>query len=158
MFSLKLLNRESLATAVGELREAGKRIVFTNGCFDILHFGHIHLLTKASELGDVLMVGLNTDASVKRIKGSSRPVNGENERAALLASLEMVDCVVLFEEDTPEELINQITPDFLVKGGDWQPEDVVGAGHVTSNGGQVVIIPFVEGYSTTGIIARSKRT
>lgn len=131
-----------------------KRIVFTNGCFDILHVGHIRYLRKASALGDMLVVGLNSDASVRRLKGEGRPVNSENDRAELLASLEFVDYIVVFEEDTPYELIRQIQPDVLVKGGDYAPESIVGRDIVETRGGQVVTIDFVEGKSTTGIIHR----
>jgi rfaE bifunctional protein nucleotidyltransferase chain/domain len=128
------------------------RVVFTNGCFDILHLGHIDYLIKARKLGDILIIGLNTDNSVKKLKGNKRPVNDQNARALLLASLEFVDFVILFDEETPIELIRTITPDILVKGGDYKIETVVGADFVLNYGGSVEIIPFLEGYSTTGII------
>ncbi len=148
----KMLDRRSAA----RLRELAteKRIVFTNGCFDILHVGHIRYLRQAAALGDMLVVGLNSDASVRRLKGEGRPVNSENDRAELLASLEFVDYIVVFEEDTPYELIKQIQPDVLVKGGDYAPEDVVGRDIVEARGGKLVLIDFVEGKSTTGIIHR----
>lgn len=128
------------------------RVIFTNGCFDILHLGHIDYLIKARKLGDVLIIGLNTDNSVKKLKGEKRPVNNQNARALLLASLEFVDFVILFDEETPMNLIKMITPDILVKGGDYTIESVVGADFVLNYGGAVEIIPFLKGYSTTNII------
>ncbi|MBO4645818.1 MAG: D-glycero-beta-D-manno-heptose 1-phosphate adenylyltransferase [Bacteroidales bacterium] len=124
-------------------------VVFTNGCFDLLHRGHVTYLAQARDLGDFLVVGLNSDSSVRRLKGPGRPVNREADRALVLAALSSVDCVILFEEDTPEQLIRHIRPDILVKGGDYRICDIVGADFVTSNGGQVTTLPFVEGYSTT---------
>jgi len=129
-----------------------QKIVFTNGCFDVLHFGHVQYLLEARKLGDLLVVGLNSDASVRRLKGESRPINGENERAFVLAALEFVDYVVVFEEDTPKKLIETVRPDVLVKGGDYQIENIVGADFVMQNGGTVTTIPFVEGFSSTRII------
>jgi len=134
----------------------GKSIVFTNGVFDILHPGHIFSLSQAAKEADFLIVGLNSDNSVKRLKGQQRPVNNQDSRALLLASLLMVDAVVIFEEDTPLELINSIRPDVLVKGGDYTIENIVGAKEVISNGGRVVINPVIEGYSTTSIIDKLK--
>ena len=133
-----------------------EKIVFTNGCFDIIHRGHIEYLAKAASLGTKLIVGLNTDASVRRLKGENRPVNDERGRALALASLLFVDEVILFNTDTPRELIEFIQPDVLVKGGDYRPEDIVGNDIVTARGGQVVTIPLVEGYSTTSIIEHLK--
>lgn len=138
-------------------RSLGKKIVFTNGCFDILHRGHLDLIAKAADLGNVLVVGLNTDASVKRLKGIDRPVNHENDRAFQVASLLCVDAVCLFEEDTPELLIKAISPDVLVKGGDYTINNIVGAEHVMSYGGSVEIIPFVDGYSTSSLIESIKK-
>lgn len=129
-----------------------QKLVFTNGCFDVLHFGHVHYLMQAKQLGDVLVVGLNSDGSVRRLKGPSRPINGEKERAFVLAALECVDFVVVFEEDTPKELIETVQPDVLVKGGDYEIANIVGADFVTKNGGTVTTIPFVEGFSSTHII------
>lgn len=129
----------------------GKKIVFTNGCFDILHLGHIDYLAAASELGDLLVIGLNTDQSVSKIKGSNRPIQDEISRAFVLASLGFVDAVVFFGEDTPYNLINTIQPDILVKGADYKPEDIVGYDIVKNKGGEVVTIEFLEGYSTTAI-------
>ena len=143
---------------IGSFRKDHKnqKIVFTNGCFDILHIGHIRYLQKAANLGDILIVGLNSDASVKRLKGSKRPINSEDERAEVLASLNSVDYVVIFEEDTPLELIKVLQPDVLVKGGDYNNEYVVGTNEVEAQGGKVILIPFVEGKSTTDIIERIK--
>jgi D-beta-D-heptose 7-phosphate kinase/D-beta-D-heptose 1-phosphate adenosyltransferase len=133
-------------------RLLGKTIVFTNGCFDILHVGHISSLTEAAKYGDILIIGLNADASIKGLKGSGRPINDENARALLLASLTMVDAVVFFSDPTPLELILTIKPDALVKGGDYKIEDIVGAKEVVSWGGKVIINPIVDGFSTTAII------
>ena len=130
----------------------GKKIVFTNGCFDILHVGHINYLKEASEMGDVLVVGLNSDESVKRLKGDSRPINNQDDRAEMLAALEFVDYIVVFEDDTPYKLINMIKPDILVKGGDYSINEIVGRDIVEANGGRVEIVPFVPGKSTTQII------
>ncbi|KUJ96533.1 MAG: D-glycero-beta-D-manno-heptose 1-phosphate adenylyltransferase [Desulfonauticus sp.] len=132
----------------------GKRIVFTNGCFDILHPGHVDYLNRAKELGDILVVGLNSDASVRRLKGAKRPVNGEQDRAFVLSNLKAVDYVIIFEEDTPYELIQAIEPDFLVKGGDWPVEKIVGADIVLKKGGQVLSLEFLPGYSTTFLIEK----
>ncbi len=132
-------------------RFKSRKIVFTNGCFDILHRGHIDYLLKASQLGDVLVIGLNTDESVRRLKGESRPLQDEIARAMVLASLRMVDAVVWFGEDTPLELIRLVRPQVLVKGGDYQPENIVGAGLVRDGGGEVIVLPYLEGYSTTSI-------
>ena len=130
----------------------GRKVVFTNGCFDILHRGHATYLAQARELGDLLVVGLNTDASVQRLKGPSRPVNSQYDRAFLLASLACVDFVILFDEDTPETLIHTVCPDVLVKGGDYTIDTIVGADFVLQNGGNVTTIPFVDGYSTTSTL------
>lgn len=137
-------------------RLLGKKIVFTNGVFDILHEGHIASLSDAAALGDVLIVGVNADASVKRLKGESRPVNNHQSRSLLLASLLITDAVVIFEEDTPYNLITAIMPDVLVKGGDYTIEQIVGAKEVIANGGTVTIVPILQGFSTTSIIERMK--
>ena len=150
----KLLSLEDLETKLSEWRSLKKNIVFTNGCFDILHRGHVEYLAQASDLGDKLIVGLNTDASVKRLKGESRPVNDEQSRALLLSALQFVDAVVLFGEDTPYELIKQVQPDVLVKGNDYRVEEIVGYDIVTAKGGKVLTINLVEGFSTTNIIKR----
>ncbi len=128
-----------------------KRIVFTNGCFDIVHLGHVEYLAKAKEEGDILIVGLNSDFSVRRLKGTGRPINDENMRAVVMASLRFVDAVVIFDEDTPYNLINSIQPDVLVKGADYRPEDIVGYDVVMAKGGRVATIELTSGYSTTAI-------
>ena len=135
-------------------REQNQKIVFTNGCFDLLHLGHVDYLAKAKDLGDRLVIGVNSDASVKRLKGEFRPLQDENSRLHLLAALEVVDAVVLFDEDTPYELIKKIQPDILVKGADYKIENIVGYDIVTSRGGSVKTIEFIEGYSTTNIEQR----
>ena len=132
--------------------QPGKKIVFTNGCFDILHFGHVDYLRKAAALGDVMVVGLNSDASLRRLKGINRPINPQEERAALLAALEFVDYVVVFDEDTPYELIREVRPDVLAKGADYRPEEVVGKDLVETWGGKLALLPLVEGKSTTALI------
>ncbi len=152
----KLYNRHELQRQLKRWNLLGNKIVFTNGVFDILHPGHIKILSDAAALGDILIVGLNSDASVKRLKGESRPVNDEASRALLLTALVMVDAVVLFEEDTPIELIKMVLPDVLVKGGDYTVETIVGAKEVIANNGQVKIIPLEEGFSTTGIINKMR--
>jgi D-beta-D-heptose 7-phosphate kinase/D-beta-D-heptose 1-phosphate adenosyltransferase len=150
----KVLDRDSLKKKAAAMKARRMKVVFTNGCFDILHEGHISYLREAKALGDVLVVGLNSDASVKRIKGLQRPINGEASRAAVLSALEAVDHVCIFEEDTPYELIEALRPDVLVKGGDWEPDRIVGSDIVKSYGGEVLSLAFRQGYSTTGIIGR----
>jgi D-beta-D-heptose 7-phosphate kinase/D-beta-D-heptose 1-phosphate adenosyltransferase len=139
-----------------EWRAAGKKIAFTNGCFDILHAGHIASLTEAAQHGDVLVVALNSDSSVKGLKGTDRPLNSERARAIVMASLSMVDAVTIFSEATPRDLITALKPDVLVKGGDYKVEDIAGAKEVMENGGKVVINPIVEGFSTTAIIEKMR--
>ena len=150
----RILTRTAVQQQVIRWRLNSKTIAFTNGVFDILHQGHIALLSKAAAEGDVLLVGINSDASVKRLKGDSRPVNNEHSRAILLASLIMVDAVVIFEEDTPFELIQLIRPDVLIKGGDYTLENIVGAKETLARQGRVEIVPLLEGYSTTGTIQK----
>ena len=152
LFQPKIKDIHSLCEEVHALKAGGKKVVFTNGCFDILHYGHAVYLQDAAAKGDFLIVGVNSDASVKRLKGENRPVVPEDYRAALLAALESVDYVVLFDEPTPLELIRRLKPDVLVKGGDWQKKDIVGADFVEQNGGEVYSISFVKGFSTTAII------
>ena len=135
-----------------KVRNENHNVVFTNGCFDVLHRGHVTYLAAARDLGDCLVVGLNSDASVRRLKGESRPINNENDRSLVLAALSFIDYIILFEEDTPKNLIEQVRPDILVKGGDYKIEDIVGADFVQKNGGKVLTIPFVDGYSSTKII------
>jgi rfaE bifunctional protein nucleotidyltransferase chain/domain len=133
-----------------------KRTVFTNGCFDLLHKGHVHYLEKAQKLGDLLIVALNSDASVKRLKGQTRPINPLEDRLEVMAALESVDFVTWFEEDTPLELIRLIQPQVLVKGGDWKPDQIVGSEDVLANGGKVLSLQYIEGKSTTQMIARAQ--
>ena len=149
---------EDLAPKVKEWNTQGKKIVFTNGVFDLVHPGHIAYLNEAANLGDVLIVGLNSDQSVKRLKGESRPVNDEFSRSQLLAALFFVDAVLLFNEDTPIKLINAISPDILVKGGDYQIATIVGAKETLARGGEVKVLHFLPGYSSTAIINKIKNT
>lgn len=153
----KILDAHHLQQELMRWRKFGKKIAFTNGCFDILHAGHIYSLMQAASFADVLIVGLNSDASTKRLKGENRPVNNEQNRALLLASLAVVDAVVLFNEDTPYELITSILPDVLVKGGDYTVDTIVGSKEVMANGGTVEVIPLVEGLSTTLLIQKIER-
>jgi len=154
----KVVRRDDLISLLRGRRAAGGRVVFTNGCFDILHQGHVSYLAEARRRGDCLVVGLNSDASIRRIKGPDRPVNGEAARAGVLAALASVDYVTIFDEDTPLALINALLPDVLVKGADWPVEKIVGAKEVMAAGGTVVNIPMVEGVSTTGIIGKIRRS
>ena len=151
----KILDDNSLEERLKLWRKEGKTIVFSNGCFDILHRGHVEYLSKAADLGDKLIIGLNTDDSVKRLKGPSRPVNDEKARAVVLAGLEFVDAVVFFEEDTPYNLIKDVQPDILVKGNDYKAEDIVGYDIVTAKGGKVETIELVDGFSTTKILEKT---
>lgn len=153
----KILPTEAVVPFVKRSRLISKSIAFTNGVFDILHRGHIRVLSEAANFADLLVVGINSDASVKRLKGESRPVNDESSRALIMASLVMVDAVVIFGEDTPLELIKKIEPDVLVKGGDYSIETIVGAKEVLQCGGQVKVVSLEAGYSTTGIIDRFKQ-
>lgn len=154
--SQKIFKADDLKLQLNRWNLISKKKVFTNGVFDILHKGHIQLLAEAATFADILIVGVNADASVKRLKGASRPVNGEDARALLLASLVMVDAVIIFEEDTPLNLINLVKPHTLVKGGDYNLNTIVGAKEVIANGGEVKIIPLEEGFSTTAIIDKMK--
>lgn len=152
----KIVSREELAQKVRQWQSEGKKVVFTNGCFDILHIGHVDYLEKARQLGDKLVLGLNTDASVSRIKGPQRPIVQENSRSRVIAALGFVDAVSFFDEETPKEMIEAVKPDILVKGNDYLAENIVGADFVVKNGGKVMTIPLVEGYSTTNIITKIK--
>ncbi|WP_029521306.1 D-glycero-beta-D-manno-heptose 1-phosphate adenylyltransferase [Persephonella sp. IF05-L8] len=143
---------------INQWKKEGKKIVFTNGCFDIIHAGHVDYLEKAKALGDVLVVGLNSDNSIRRIKGKDRPVNIQEHRKKVLEALKPVDLVIIFEEDTPERLIKEIKPDVLVKGGDWSIENIVGADFVKSYGGEVKTIDFVYDISTTKIIEKARNS
>ncbi len=151
-----LADQDSVAALGASLREAGQRVVFTNGVFDILHAGHVTYLEEARALGDVLVVGLNTDASVRRLKGPERPINTEADRACVLAALRAVGHVILFGDDTPIDVITALMPDVLVKGGDYTRDTIVGADVVEAHGGVVCTIPLVEGRSTTAIINRAR--
>lgn len=153
----KITGCAALKNQVDAWQSEGKKVVFTNGVFDLIHIGHITYLSKAAELGDKLIIGLNSDSSVKRIKGDDRPVNGQDSRAALLAAFFFVDAVVIFEEDTPLQLITALMPDVLIKGADYAIENIVGAKEVLANGGEVKTIAFVEGYSSTSIIQKIRK-
>ena len=150
----KILSWKELESKIAQWRVLGKTIAFTNGCFDILHIGHIASLSEAAKHADYLIVGLNADSSVKGLKGAGRPVNNEDNRALLLASLLIVDAVVIFSEPTPLQLIQLIKPDFLIKGGDYKIEEIVGAKEVLELGGKVIINPIIEGFSTTALIQK----
>ena len=153
----KILERNALKDKLEELRTKGKKIAFTNGCFDILHVGHVRYLREAKKTADVLVLALNSDSSVRSLKGEEKPLIPENERAEILAALEFIDFVTIFEELTPLELINYLKPDILIKGGDWPEEKVVGREEVKKWGGRVAIIPEVEGKSTTNIVEKIKK-
>lgn len=152
----KILDLKALNTILGESKRRGEKIVFTNGCFDILHPGHIDLLVNAAKLGDVLVVGLNDNSSVSRLKGEKRPIFDVRDRVSMLSALEVVDFVITFSEDTPIRLIETILPDVLVKGNDYKIDNIVGADIVLANGGKVEVVPLKKGYSTTTIIEKLK--
>jgi D-beta-D-heptose 7-phosphate kinase/D-beta-D-heptose 1-phosphate adenosyltransferase len=152
----KILERNTLKDTLEELRKKGKKIAFTNGCFDILHVGHVRYLREAKKTADVLVLALNSDSSVRSLKGKERPLVPEKERAEILAALEFIDFVTIFSESTPLELINYLKPDILIKGGDWAEKDVVGRKEIKEWGGRVAIIPEVEGKSTTNIVEKIK--
>lgn len=156
LISQKIISGPEIDRYAYRMGFIGKKVVFTNGCFDILHRGHLEYLQAAADLGDILIVGLNSDASVKRLKGEKRPINNQNDRAFALASLVFVDAVIIFDEDTPLELIQRVKPNVLVKGGDYSIGNIVGADFVKNIGGEVQVIPFVDGYSTTQIIEKMK--
>lgn len=156
--SSRIYNIDHLKPQLHIWKLLSKKVVFTNGVFDILHHGHIYTFTEAASFGDILIVGINADASVKRLKGDLRPVNGELSRAYLVASLIMVDAVIIFSEDTPLELITLIQPDVLVKGGDYSIDTIVGGKEVLDRGGKVEVIPTQDGFSTTGIIKKISET
>jgi D-glycero-beta-D-manno-heptose 1-phosphate adenylyltransferase len=157
MTETKILDSNSAQQLAVSWQSEGKKIVFTNGCFDIVHLGHIDYLEKARNLGDKLILGLNTDASVRRLKGETRPVVNEYARSRMMSAFEFIDAVVLFDEPTPLELIQKISPDILVKGDDYTPETIVGADFVIEKGGEVKTIALVKGYSTTALIEKIKR-
>ena len=153
----KILDRSTLKNKLEALRKEGKKIAFTNGCFDILHVGHVRYLREAKKAGDILVLALNSDSSVRTIKGEERPLVCEEDRAEVLAALEFIDFITIFPESTPLELINHLKPDILIKGGDWAEDKVVGRDEVKKWGGRVAIIPEVEGKSTTNIVEKIKR-
>jgi len=152
--SEKVKSLDELETLTAAARTNGKIVVFTNGCFDLLHRGHIYLLREAKALGDLLVVAINSDQSVKAIKGPTRPILAETDRLELIASMEMVDYVLLFDEPDPYNIISILRPHILVKGGDWSAEEVIGGDLVQGNGGKVVVVPYLKGFSTTEIIAK----
>jgi rfaE bifunctional protein nucleotidyltransferase chain/domain len=152
----KIISFDNIQKQVLKWREENKKIVFTNGCFDIIHRGHVDYLSKAKDLGDILIIGLNTDQSVRNIKGNTRPIQDENSRAIILASMQFVDAIVFFSEPTPYTLIKEIQPDILVKGADYKKEDIVGYDIVSQRGGTVETIEFIEGYSTSNIERKIK--
>lgn len=154
----KVQSRDQIKAAAARAKTEGKKIVFTNGCFDLLHVGHLRVLSEAKKLGDVLLVALNSDRSVREIKGAGRPILPERERAELIAALEMVDYVTLFDEPDPLNLLGEVKPDVLVKGGDWAEDKVVGRELVEGWGGKVAVVPYLADHSTTDIIEKIERT
>ena len=153
----QVVSQDELILHIAQARRNGRRVVFTNGCFDLLHPGHIRCLEQARALGDLLVVAINTDASVRRVKGAGRPVVPEGERAEVLAALAAVDYVTLFDEDTPQRIIARVLPDVLVKGGDWGPDKIVGRAEVEAAGGRVVAIPLAPAYSTSALLEKIRR-
>ena len=154
----KIFSLDDLKNQVNAWKQAGEEVVFTNGCFDIIHRGHIEVLAQTADLGDRLIIGLNSDSSIQKLKGEDRPIIEEQSRAILLASLEFVDVVVIFSEDTPLKLISALLPDVLAKGGDYEIEAIVGHEIVQNNGGEVILVPFVDGFSSTTIIDKIKKS
>jgi D-beta-D-heptose 7-phosphate kinase/D-beta-D-heptose 1-phosphate adenosyltransferase len=148
---------EKISSDLAALKSQNKKIIFTNGCFDLLHVGHVRYLQEAKKLGDILVIGVNSDASVKRLKGPTRPVQSEADRAEILAALGCVDFAVIFNEDTPKNLIETVKPDILVKGGDWKIEQIVGSDFVIAHGGKVMSLQFVDGKSTTKLIEKAQK-
>ena len=157
MSTHKIESVDSLARRTHDFRSEGRRVVFTNGCFDVLHGGHIELFRAARQHGDVLIVAINSDSSTRRLKGEKRPIFDQGERAEMLAAMELVDYVCVFDEDTPLETISKIRPDVLVKGADWEDKGIVGRDEVEGWGGEVIAIPLVEGRSSTGVVERVLR-
>jgi D-beta-D-heptose 7-phosphate kinase/D-beta-D-heptose 1-phosphate adenosyltransferase len=153
----KIKTQGQLKEILRSLKKEGKRVAFTNGCFDIVHCGHIKYLEDAKRLADILVVGLNSDASIRRIKGNGRPINKQSDRAKILAALSCVDYVAIFGEDTPLKLIKSVRPDVLIKGADWRIKKIAGADFVRSYGAKALTVPYLKGYSTTGLIERIKR-
>ena len=153
----KIKTVDQIAAIAAEAKKNGRSVVFTNGCFDLLHRGHVHILRQAKAAGDILIVGMNSDRSVKSIKGSPRPILPESDRVELIAAMEMVDYIVLFDEPDPYQLIAAIKPHVLAKGGDWSADKIVGSDIVERNGGRVAVIPYLKGFSTTEIIERIRK-
>ncbi|MBN1793756.1 MAG: D-glycero-beta-D-manno-heptose 1-phosphate adenylyltransferase [Candidatus Omnitrophica bacterium] len=153
-YQKKIKTIDQIKQLAETFRSQKKRIVFTNGCFDLLHLGHVRYLTEAKDKGDVLIVGVNSDQSVKRLKGQNRPITPQDARCEVLAALTCIDYLTIFDDDTPLELIEMIHPDVLVKGGDWLPENIVGSEHVSSYGGRVITIPYLQGFSSSEIIKK----
>ena len=154
----KIFRYKKLISKVDSWKESGDKIVFTNGCFDIIHKGHIELLARSADLGEKLIVGLNSDNSIQKIKGKSRPIIDEDSRALLLAALSFVDAVILFSEETPIKLITDIKPDILAKGGDYEKKSIIGHDIIKKNGGEVILIPYIDGFSSTNIINKIKKS
>lgn len=154
MANNKILSKNNLTKIIPRLKKSKKRIVFTNGCFDIIHYGHVAYLEKAKAKGDVLIVGVNSDSSVRKIKGKKRPVNSQSSRVKTIAAFECVDYAIIFNEDTPFNLIKRIVPDVLVKGADWKKGEIIGSDIVNKNKGKIFRIPYVKGFSTTALIKR----
>ena len=154
----KIFLLDDLKNQVNAWKQAGEEVVFTNGCFDIIHRGHIEVLAQTADLGDRLIIGLNSDSSIQKIKGKYRPIIDEQARAILLAALSFVDAVILFSEETPINLISTLTPDVLAKGGDYEIETIVGHEIVQNNGGKVILVPFINGFSSTAIIEKIKNS
>ena len=154
----KIYSLEELGNKVNAWKQAGEEVVFTNGCFDIIHRGHIEVLAQTADLGNRLIIGLNSDSSIQKLKGKNRPIIDEQSRAILLASFSFVDAVILFSENTPINLISSLLPDILAKGGDYKIETIVGYKIVQENGGQVILVPFVDGFSSTTIIDKIKKS
>ena len=154
----KIFSAERIRSQVDTWKKSGEKIVFTNGCFDIIHRGHIELLAHTADLGDKLIVGLNSDISIQKLKGEGRPIIQEDSRAILLAALDFIDAIVLFSEETPLDLITTLKPDILVKGGDYKIDTIVGHKIVKENGGEVILIPFIDGFSSTNIINKIKNS
>lgn len=154
----KIFSIERISRQIDIWKNYGEEIVFTNGCFDIIHRGHVEVLARAADLGDKLIVGLNSDVSIQKLKGKDRPIIQENSRAILLAALDFIDAIVLFSEETPLDLITTLKPDILAKGGDYKIDTIVGHEIVKENGGEVILIPFVDGFSSTNIINKIKKS
>ncbi len=153
----KIFSLSDLKIQSDQWKQDGDKIVFTNGCFDLIHRGHVEVLANTADLGDRLIIGLNSDSSIQKLKGENRPIIDENSRAILLASLQFIDAIVLFSEETPQKLIETIVPDILAKGGDYKVEEIAGHEVVLENRGEVILVPFIDGFSTTNIVEKIKQ-